>query len=189
MLRITAGAFKGRVLRTPAISKPGVRPTQSRLRAALFNSLQGYVENSQVLDLFAGSGALGFEALSRGASHVVFVESARSVVQLIEKNAQDLKVQSRVTIMGADFLAATKKLELLGPFDLAFADPPYSGGFEMQVLERLCWERLLSLGGRLCLEWGKVKSEVEELPENLPFLVKVREKTYGDSILTTYERT
>jgi 16S rRNA G966 N2-methylase RsmD len=71
---------------------------------------------------------------------------------------------------------------------LILADPPYAGGFELNLLALPFWDRLLQPEGFFCLEWGKQKSDVAELPEETPFLVKVREKTYGDSILTTYQR-
>ena len=78
------------------------------------------------------------------------------------------------------------------PFDLVLADPPYAEGWEEKLLKELPWAELLARGGRFCLEWGKLKSQnfrEGELPERFPFLVKVREKPYGDSVLTTYERT
>ncbi|MGZ3709275.1 MAG: RsmD family RNA methyltransferase [Bdellovibrionota bacterium] len=73
--------------------------------------------------------------------------------------------------------------------DLVFADPPYEEGWETRLLGELPWEKLLREGGLFCLEWGVTKSEVSELPESAPFLVKIREKIYGDSVLTTYRRT
>lgn len=187
MLRLTGGTFRGRSLLTP--SHTHTRPTQAKLRQALFNSLQTLIPNARVLDLFAGSGALGFEALSRGASESVFVESTRSVSKLIQQNASALEVQSQCQIVSETVETACSKGLLVGPFQVILADPPYDGGFEMVLLETLPWQSLLDLDGCFCLEWGKQKSLVRELPERVSCLVKVREKIYGDSVLTTYRRS
>lgn len=165
------------------------RPTQARLRQALFNSLQVAIPDARVLDFFAGSGALGFEALSRGASSVVFSETGRQALKLIERNAEELGVAERVEILGDSVDAVWKRLAAQGvPFDVVLADPPYSEGWELRLLNECPWETLLAPGGYFCLEWGTQKSQVAELPERAGPLVKVREKNYGDSVLTTYQR-
>lgn len=186
MLRITGGEFRGRLIAAP----PGdaTRPTQSRLRQALFNSLQASIPDAKVLDLFAGSGALAFEALSRGAALAVLVENARPAIKAIQKNVADLKVQDRVRLISLSVDELGSELEPLGPFDVVLADPPYADGWEIKLLEELPWDQLLVPGGFLSLEWGTQKSKPETLPEETAFLVKVREKTYGETILTTYQR-
>jgi 16S rRNA (guanine966-N2)-methyltransferase len=186
MLKITGGDFRGRILQVPHHQK--TRPTLGKLRQALLNSLQRELPGARVLDLFAGSGALGFEALSRGAQEVVFVEMARSALKIIEKNSETLDVKGKVRLIGAPIPAALTQLEPFLPFDLVFADPPYEAGWEIKLLMHLPWERLLVSGGYFCLEWGIQKSVVTDLPDRVPFLVKVREKNYGDSMLTTYSR-
>ncbi len=186
MIRITGGELRGRALHTPANER--TRPTQAKLRQALFNSLQLHISGARVLDLFAGSGALGFEALSRGAAWVTFVESAKPVVKLLQRNASDLGLQDRTRIVGASVGECWSRVTPDGPFDLVLADPPYAAGWELRLLYEAPWEELLPPGGRLCLEWGLQKSEIKDLPERAGFLVKVREKTYGDSVLTTYQR-
>lgn len=190
MLRLTGGEFRGRLIQTPP-DRPGkntVRPTQAKLRQALFNSLQAVIPDAKVLDLFAGSGALGFEALSRGAASVVFVEDSRSVLKLLEKNVAELGVGDRAKVIGDSMERVGKRLGGMGPFDLVLADPPYAADWEMKLLKLLPWNEILAPGGHFCLEWGTQKSKVAELPERVPFLVKVREKNYGDSVLTTYQR-
>lgn len=186
MLRITGGEFRGRVIQGPP--GEGTRPTQVRIRQALFNSMQAQVVDAKVVDLFAGSGALGFEALSRGAVHAVFVERARPLIQVIRKNAQALGVMDRVTILEDSVAHVTAKLESLGPFQLVLADPPYEEGWEMRILNELSWSTLLAPDGCLCLEWGLKKSIIDELPDKVQGLEKIREKNYGDSVLTTYSR-
>ena len=186
MIRITGGELRGRILKTP--KGAGTRPTQSRLRQALFNSLQTVIADARVLDLFAGSGALGFESLSRGAAEVVFVEDARPAIQLIEENARELGVREHVEILAAPVARARAELVRRGPFDVVLADPPYAGGWELKLLETLPWDSILAPGGHFCLEWGIQKSKLGALPERAGQLVKVREKNYGDSVLTTFER-
>lgn len=184
MIKITSGVFRGRFIETP----PGdhTRPTQARLRQALFNSLQASMIEARVLDLFSGSGALGFEALSRGARNVVFVESARRVARLIQRNARTLGVADRTRIVTEEVDQAWETVGALGPFDVILADPPYAGGWEEKLLTRAPWGELLEPGGHFCLEWGARKSQVDHLPDRTPFLVKIRERNYGDSVLTTY---
>jgi 16S rRNA (guanine966-N2)-methyltransferase len=184
MLRITGGVFRGRTIQTPRHDR--TRPTQGRLRQALFNSLQAQIPDSKVLDLFAGSGALGFEALSRGAQSVTFIESDRSVAQVIHKNAELLNVHSQIKILADSVEKVLPKLKHLGPFDVILADPPYEAGWEEKLLKTWPWNELLSVGGCFCLEWGVQKSVVKELSDRFPYLVKTREKNYGDSMLTTF---
>jgi len=186
MIRLTGGFLRGRVIHTP--SHNATRPTQARLRQALFNSIQAHTESARVLDLFAGSGALGFEALSRGAQDVVFVEKAKTTAALIQKNANLLKVTDQIQVITGAVEKTLEKLSHLGPFDLVFADPPYGDGWEILLLNDYSWESLLSEKGLLCLEWGSQKSQVSELPAVVRTLEKIREKQYGDSVLTTYAK-
>jgi 16S rRNA (guanine(966)-N(2))-methyltransferase RsmD len=141
-----------------------------------------------VLDLFAGSGALGFEALSRGAENVVFVEKAKTALTLIQKNSEALKVTERVKVLAGSVTTYVKELIELGPFQLVFVDPPYEDGWELRILNEMPWNLLLVDNGRLCLEWGTQKSQVDELPEEVNGLQKIREKKYGESVLTTYTK-
>ena len=187
MLRITSGIYRGRMLKTP----PGdqTRPTQARLRQALLNSIQADLPGARVLDLFAGSGALGFESLSRGAERVIFVESARGAASVISQNAKVLQIEGQVSIQTQSVEVFLERSDRFGaPFDVIFADPPYEKGYEMKLLEGVAWENWLAPGGTFCLEWGIQKSLVQELPERVQGLLKKREKVYGDSVLTTYVR-
>ncbi|MGH7672665.1 MAG: 16S rRNA (guanine(966)-N(2))-methyltransferase RsmD [Gemmatimonadales bacterium] len=123
-VRIIAGEFKGRRLTTPAGDK--VRPTASRVREAWFSILQRQIRAARVLDLFAGSGALGFESLSRGAAAAEFVEVHRASLVALKANARTLNVEDRVTIHRVDALRFAERLQP-GQYDVAFADPPYAG--------------------------------------------------------------
>src|SRR3989442_15514188 len=123
LLRIIAGEFKGRRLKTPAGRT--VRPTGDRVKEAWFSILQQSIPEARVLDLFAGSGALGFEALSRGAMAVDFVENHMASLAAIRDNAATLKVEDRVTIHRMDAVRFAERLQP-AQYDLAFADPPYA---------------------------------------------------------------
>ncbi len=161
------------------------------MRQALFNSLQTIIPGARVLDLFAGSGALGFEALSRGAESVVFIENSRQALKLIEKNAELLQVRDQVKVYNESVGDIWPLLKSRAPFDIVLADPPYEGGWEDKLLDSLPWDELLVEGGLFCLEWGIQKSQSHRegsLPDRAPHLVKVREKNYGDSVLTSYRR-
>lgn len=189
MLRITAGQWRGRSIHSPKTQKDGVRPSQAKLRQALFNSIQTVVGDARVVDLFAGSGTLGLEALSRGAAHVSFVENHRACLHALGENidAFEAATQSHVLSRGVDaWIEAAHSTD--EPWDLVLADPPYKEGWEMRLLNEVPWDRALRVGGLFILEWGLQKSKVEELPERCGFLVKTREKNYGDSCLTTYQR-
>ena len=189
MIRLTGGEFNGRALATPATLK--TRPSQAKLRQALLNSLQMRVPGSAVLDLFAGSGALGFEALSRGAESAVFVENHKAAIQCIEQNCETLKVKSRAIILKESVEGFWKHLHGK-TFDIVFCDPPYSEGWEMKLLQSVPWETVLNPGGVFCMEWGLHKSTFKkngsELPKEVGCLIQIRERTYGDSVLTHYER-
>jgi len=121
-LTITGGTLRSRRVPTP----PGraVRPTPSRVKEALFSILGPRIGNARVLDLFAGSGALGFEALSRGAAEVTFVERHRPTADALRAIARTLGVEERVAVIAADAERVTARLA--GRFDLVFADPPYA---------------------------------------------------------------
>ena len=123
MLRIIAGEFKGRRLKAPAGRT--VRPTGDRVKEAWFSILQQSIPDARVLDLFAGSGALGFEALSRGAAAVDFVENHKASLAAIHDNAATLNVAARITLHRSDAMRFAERLQP-GAYDVAFADPPYA---------------------------------------------------------------
>jgi 16S rRNA (guanine966-N2)-methyltransferase len=122
-MRVIAGALKGRVLQAPTWD--GLRPTSDRLRETLFNILAPRIEGARVLDVCAGTGAVGIEALSRGASAVTFVESDRRASALIEANLRKCGVTGRYTVDRRDARVDARPLPG-GPFDIVFLDPPYA---------------------------------------------------------------
>jgi 16S rRNA (guanine966-N2)-methyltransferase len=125
-MRIVAGEWRGRRIEAP----PGrdVRPTLDRVREAWMSILQRDIPGSTVLDLFAGSGALGLEALSRGALHCDFVETASRTLTVLARNIENIGATDRSNVRRTDAIRFAQQLEPLS-YDVAFADPPYAGGF------------------------------------------------------------
>jgi 16S rRNA (guanine(966)-N(2))-methyltransferase RsmD len=122
-VRIIAGALGGRRIRAPRGMDP--RPTSDRVREAIFNILGPPPEGARVLDLFAGAGGLGLEAISRGAARAVFVDASAEACKVIARNAEDLGVADRVSVIRAELPRALAKVHG-GPFDWLFLDPPYA---------------------------------------------------------------
>ena len=145
MVRIIAGEFKGRRLKTPAGDT--VRPTADRVREAWFNILQTSIRGARVLDLFAGSGALGLEALSREARTADFVEIRRPSLTCLRSNIATLGVDDRAVVHSGDALRFVERLEP-GQYDVAFADPPYAGDAPQRLADLFraaAFARILSI--------------------------------------------
>jgi 16S rRNA (guanine966-N2)-methyltransferase len=154
-MRIIAGEWRGRPIEAP----PGLstRPTGDRVRETLFsmlNSRLGTFEGLRVADLFAGSGALGLEALSRGAAHATFVESDAQAAAVIRRNAAKLGAESRVQILGT----SATTLPRCEPFDLVFADPPYARGSGTAVVRAVAAAQWLAPGGWLSVETARCEA-------------------------------
>lgn len=173
-MRVIAGTAGGIQL---AVPKRGVRPTMDRVKAAIFSSLGEKVIGARVLDLFAGSGGLGIEALSRGASSALFIDQDRQAVDSIERNLKKAKLDGKTRQQ--DVFDLLHRSESLGQFDLIFADPPYehTASGERYTDKLLHNENLLGLlknDGVFVLE----KRPEETLPE-MPLWNLVRQKAYG----------
>ena len=182
-IRITGGEFKGRRLKVPR----GVRPTSAKLREALFSILAGRLEGALVLDLFAGSGSLGLEALSRGAEGAVFVERGGGATAVLRRNIASIGPEGRVRAMKADWRKGVSILAGEGKgFDVILADPPYgfwNDGRQKTKLLRMASDfDIVSNNGILVIE----RPARVPLPEEAPGLERIFEREYGDSALTFY---
>ena len=155
-MRIIAGRWRSRVL--PVVTTERLRPTPDRVRETLFNWLAGEVEGARCLDLFAGTGALGFEAASRGAKSVVMVERERGVAAALERAVRSLGADN-VTIRCADALAWTPPGG--GQFDIVFLDPPWSGPAPESALARLERMNALATGSLAYLETERDPADIE----------------------------
>jgi 16S rRNA (guanine(966)-N(2))-methyltransferase RsmD len=176
---VIAGALKGRRLQTPDWA--GLRPTSDRLRETLFNVLAGRVEGAAVLDGFAGTGALGIEAISRGAASVTFVEADTRAARLIEANLGRCGVTDRHAIIRARFADASRRLRP-GSFDLVLLDPPYGPDVIVSALEAAA-PLVARPGGLLVLEHARR----DAAPQRVALLLKARDIFAGDSALTLYQ--
>lgn len=180
LLRIVAGELKGRRLRVP--DAPGLRPTSDRVRQALFDILGQRLPGGRVLDACAGTGALGFEALSRGAEEVVFVESGRVACAAIRENAAGLGVADRCRLVQGDVLALLDGGRLAGPFDWVFADPPWADGVHGALLPALHRSGIVAAGATVVLERD---TRAESAPPP-PGWTRIRTAVYGRTGLDIY---
>lgn len=150
-MRVIAGAFRGRRLFSPKDRR--IRPTSDRLRETIFNILAHRVVDRHVLDLFAGTGALGIEALSRGAASCTFVDSSQAALALIKRNLDHLHVPQRTHLLRWDLKRTLSCLSARPhPFDLVFLDPPYGRGLLLSTLEHLAASESLAVPTLLVVE-------------------------------------
>lgn len=176
MMRIIAGEWRGRRLETR--EGMDVRPTPERVKEALFNILQFQLEGRRVLDLFAGSGQLGLEALSRGAAEAVFVDESRESAAVVKRNIASLKAEAKTRLYQTDFAAFLMRRQ--EPFDIVFLDPPYRSG-------KL--EAALPLAAAITNPGGTIIAEHptdEELPDEAGDFRKGKSYRYGKIYLTVY---
>ena len=177
-MRILAGLFKNRTLASPKGKK--TRPTSSKVRESLFDILQNDIENATFLDLYAGSGAIGCEALSRGAKTVTFVEKDSLAVRCLRKNLSDLSLEEKADIFHGDSLDAIKYFQRKKIFfDLIYMDPPYALNIS-SLLEKSA--KILASGGQLVIEQRK-KAELEAKSLKL-----IDKRTIGDTQLIFWRR-
>lgn len=160
-LRIIAGQFRSRNIVFEA--EAGLRPTHNRIRETVFNWLQSIIENSDCLDMFAGSGAMGFEALSRHAAHVSFCDISNNVIKNLKYNAQHLKI-TNADFFQCDFML--KNPVQNKQFDIVFVDPPFQKGILLQACALLVSRHLLKQNAFIYLEFEKGSVDLSQLPKN-----------------------
>ena len=177
MVRVIAGTFKGRTLEAP--DWEGLRPTSDKLRETLFNILAPRIGGARVLDGYAGTGALGIEALSRGAAHVTFIDQDRRAADLIAGNLETCRIAGGYAIIHSSVLLGVKRLRGEPAFDVILLDPPYASDIQ-DVLQQL--GEIVKPGGVVVLEHAR-KSAPPVAPGRL---TRVREVRSGDSTLTFY---
>jgi 16S rRNA (guanine966-N2)-methyltransferase len=183
-MRITGGTLRGRKLIAP--KSASIRPMRDQVRAALFNIINDLASGSRFLDLFAGTGSVGIEALSRGASCAVFVDSAREAVQIIERNLQELGLHDRAKVLQEDVFQALERLHGQGErFDLVFAGPPYGQNLAHPTLEHLGTLDVLQEDAVVATEIFKK----ERVADRYPSLELFDERAYGDNLLKFYRRS
>lgn len=175
-MRIVRGSHGGRVLRAP--HGAATRPTSEKVREAIFNILPD-VEGMQVLDLFAGSGALGIEALSRGAAHATFVDQGRPALGAIRGNLRDLGLEERATVLAGDAVVLAARHVPASSWQLVFVDPPYRSDLAVRAVQSLAH---LAPDAVIVIEHDRRNAP----PENLGSLLRTDLRRYGDTLVSFY---
>lgn len=175
-MRVITGSARGKKLLT--LEGQDVRPTTDRTKEAMFSSIQFDIEGAKVLDLFAGSGQLGIEALSRGAASCVFVDRNKQAIDVVKKNLQSTSLSKNSIVLNTD--AETYVTTSKESFSFIFIDPPYGKGILQKILPLA--ERVAAVGGAIVCEhpYG------EELPEKLEKMEIYRTYKYGKTAVTVY---
>ncbi len=177
-LRVIGGELGGRTLKGPPRS--GVRPTSDRVREALFEILGPDVEGARVLDLYSGTGAMGIEALSRGAEHCDFVEADSKACEVVRENLTRTALLDRAKLYPLTVARAMSRVQ--GPYDLVVADPPYEYDRAESELSEVVSRGLLSPDGTLVVE----HSQRRDWPQSLGGRQQLTSRRYGDTRLTLY---
>jgi 16S rRNA (guanine966-N2)-methyltransferase len=175
-MRIIGGSLGGRVLRAPAGA--ATRPTSEKVRQAIFN-IADDVSGAHVLDLFAGSGGLGIEALSRGAAHATFVDSAKASLAVIRGNLRALGLEDRATVLAGDAVALAGRHVPAEPWRLVFIDPPYASDLAVRAATALAH---LAPDAVIVIEHDRRNVP----PDALGSLLRTDERRYGDTLVSFY---
>ena len=178
-MRVITGIAKGRRLIT--LEGEDIRPTADKVKGAIFNSIQFDIEGRCVLDLFAGSGQLGIEALSRGADKAVFIDLSRKAIQVVTENLEHCNLKEKATVFNGDSLSYLKTTR--EKFDIIFIDPPYNKQLSAKALPLAL--NVLNEGGIIVCE----TAHDEELPEAIGNYVVVKSDRYSQTRLTIYRYT
>ena len=177
-MKVISGKYKGRVLEGFTIN--GTRPTMDRVKESLFGTIQNYVPESIVLDLFAGSGNLGIEAISEGASYAYLVDSNSKAIDIIKKNIKNIGITD-VEVINSDYKKALKSFDI--KFDLIFLDPPYNTNYIEESIKLICEYDLLKDDGIIVCESDNLSKIIYSNKLN-----KVKEKKYGDKYIVLLQK-
>lgn len=180
-MRVIAGELRGRKL--DSIEGTDIRPTSDRVKESLFNILGSSIIGSTFLDLFGGTGGIGIEALSRGAKHVVFVDTSLKSIKVLQGNLDHLNIKDNVEVLHKEYSTAISQLYKYNKqFDIIFIDPPYCVGMAQNVLELLNKYFILSQYGLIIVE----HDSKDEMPQAVGKLYQNRIKQYGNTSLSFY---
>lgn len=183
-MRIIGGSAKRRILKS--VSGLETRPVTDQIKESIFNILQFEITNTRVLDLFAGVGNFGLEALSRGAKSAIFVDLRKECIEALHENISMLKFGNQSEIIQGDVINSIHRLgKESREFDLIFVDPPYSKNFEIPVLQTLSQNKLLTTQGILVMRYHK-KTSLDE--KEISFTC-IRKERYGDTMVAFFKTT
>ncbi len=178
-MRIISGKYKGR--RLSAFSADHIRPTTDRVKESLFNIIAADIPDARVLDLFSGTGNLGIEALSRGAEHVVFVESHKKSMSIIKENFKLLEIGDEAELVGVDVFAYLKNYADT-PFNVILIDPPFTKAIGHDVMQALAESQAIKPDTVVAIETAKK----ERIETNYGNLIGQTQRNYGDKILSIF---
>ena len=180
MMRIITGKAKG--IRLNTLEGMATRPTAERVKEAMFSMIQFDIEGRRVLDLFAGSGQLGLEAISRGADSAVLIDQSRQAIRVIQENAEKTKLASQCTVLQADALEYLRRSRGM-QYDIVFLDPPYASGLYLPILRALIENGILKPHSMIVCE-----SDFDEIFRNEPELADrfsvVKQSKYSKTVIT-----
>ena len=181
-MRVISGKVRGLKLNTP--KNQDVRPTTDRVKENLFNMISSYIMDSNILDLFAGTGSLGIECLSRGAKNCVFVDISKESISIVKSNIKKARVENESLVLNLDFKDAVSRLQSQkNKFDVIFMDPPYYKEMFVDALEKIDNANLLDEDGIIVVE----HDTKDILPDKVNRLEKTKDKKYGNTTLTFYK--
>lgn len=180
-MRIISGKLRGRVLKGYNIE--GTRPTMDRVKESVFASIQDYLSDSVVLDLFAGSGNLGIEAISNGANKAYFVDNNKECIRVIKDNVSTFKISENSVILQKDYKEALKYFGSIGiKFDIIFIDPPYKYNIKNELLKMIMDNNILSDEGIIVFEY-----QYDEELKDINYFRLLKNKRYGDKYVSIYQ--
>jgi 16S rRNA (guanine966-N2)-methyltransferase len=183
-MRLIGGKFKNRLLKSPKGSH--TRPTSALLRKALFDICRPFIEDATILDVCAGTGAIGLEGLSRGAAHATFVDNDKQAIRCLQENVRALELENQCTILCGDALTALKRLvKAQKQFDLIYIDPPYRHALYQPLLQLLDESTLLAPNGILFVE----EASPSHLNTPLSHLTLNKTRKFGNSLLHELTKT
>lgn len=159
-MRVISGSARGTTLHS--IDSIHTRPTLDRVKESLFNIIQNQIEDTTVLDLFAGSGAIGIEFLSRRAKKVYFCDSSLEATEMIEKNLVKTKLKEKAIVLNKDYLSCINELKNI-KFDVIFLDPPYKEEFSIEALKKISELQMLKDGGIIIIETDEPERDIKEI--------------------------
>ena len=180
-MKVISGLLKGRTIEGYNID--GTRPTMDRVKESLFGMIQNNIKNSTVLDLFAGSGQLGIEAISNGASLCYFIDNNKEVIKILNRNINNLNITDKSKVILSDWKKTLNELSNQGiKFDLIFVDPPYDYNVYEKILDKVSNLNLLNENGLIILEHANLKFK-----DTYNNLTLYKEKRYGNKSVNIYK--
>lgn len=179
-MRVVAGKYGSRPLQ--AVKGDQTRPTSDKVRGAVFSSLGGFFDGGRMLDCYAGTGAVGLEAVSRGMEHADLVDESMQAIRIIKDNIRTLQAENECNVIKGNIFTVVQNLKK--PYDLIYIDPPYAKEKNVELIEKLEANQLVNRGG-----WVVVESDGKDsFPDTIAGLSKVKEKIYRSTKITYYRK-